>query len=350
MRPRRFLTPFERHAVLLVLVMILASSSTSGFGTPPDASERAANSIPTSAVAPSIIHPASPPNGNLSLSVLQPSDVMIPGMYIQDELSVTVQRATGVPLPSPLTVWVPQTISLYRTSNGTLQVINPALTLNFTTGQTPDPSALVNASTVVKLTGAFNSSTPALLTSQLLAFMTNAPYGSLTLAVSWKWTLAYPDGSTSSGAWSPAAAVVPAQYAQLVSYGPTELPVHGSFHVCMEGSTVTREFSLHLETISPVDDFIQVEQNVTANSTTPTCWSAQVATWVAPQPILAHVWEYGEKTFLLYLIKVTVVDSTTQSSYLSPLNQWNVVATVISLGAAAGLIVWVIRKHLEVPP
>ena len=65
----------------------------------------------------------------------------------------------------------------------------------------------------------------------------------------------------------------------------------------MASSGTTREFSLHLETISPVDDFVQVEENISANATQPVCWSAQVASWVTPQPLVAHVWAYDQKTF-----------------------------------------------------
>jgi hypothetical protein len=305
---------------------------------------------PAAELSSDVIRPASQPNGNLSLSVPQPSTAVVPGMFIQVQLEITAQPAGGQALPADLTIWVPQTIALFRTSNGTIQVIDPAIALNFTPGTSSDPSALVNASSVVKAPGTFNITTPALLTSQLLSFMTNAPYGSLSLSATWRWALAYPDGSTSAGGWSPTSIVLPAEYAQLVSYGPTTIPVHGNFRVCMVVSGTSREFSLHLETISPVDDFIQVEQNVTGTSGAPTCWEAQVASWVTPQPILAHVWAYDQKTFLLYLIKIAVVNATQPLDVLSPILSWSGVATVGALLIAVALVGWSVRSRRRSGP
>jgi hypothetical protein len=297
-------------------------------------------------VSPEESRPASPPNGNLSIAIPQPYNPVIPGMYLMDELKVGVDPSPTQVLPPDFSVWIPQTIGLFSLSNSSVKVIGPALMTNLTPAGAAVPT-IINSSVLVRPTGTFNASMPALLTSQLLAFMTNAPSDSFTLAVSWRWAIALPDGSTSFGPWSAATTVTPAEYAHLASYGPVTIAQHGWFQVCVSDSVISRVLSLHLETIAPVDDFVQVEQNISANSSQPVCWSAQVAAWVTPQPILAHVWAYDQKTFLLYLIKITVVSSTQPLEVLSSILTWNGIATIVALVAAAGLLCWGIRARVR---
>ncbi len=288
-----------------------------------------------------LVYPASTPNGNLSISAPQPIAQVVPGSYLVSQYRVSVV-SNLTELPPILTVWVPQTIALFRLPTETLQVIGFARVVNFTQGG-PYISNAINGSVLVKLATSFNTTSDALLTSQLLSFMYSAPDGAFGLAVTWRWAIFYPDGSSDFGPWSQSPEFPGVEYAQLVSYGPTTLPTQGWFQVCMAASGVTRQFSLHLETISPVDDFIHAEQNVSASATAPVCWSAQVAPWVTPQPLIAHVWAYDRLTFLMYLVKVTVVNQTGGAGPFSILTTWSGAVTVGALAVAGGLVVWGIR-------
>jgi hypothetical protein len=287
------------------------------------------------------VHPESTPNGNLSISIPQPIAQVVPGSYLVSQYRVSVVSNLTA-LPPTLTVWVPQTIALFHLPTQTLQVIGSARVVNISQGG-PYISNDINGSVLVKLATSFNTTSDALLTSQLLSFMYSAPDGAFALAVTWRWAIFYPDGSSEFGPWSQSPEFPGVQYAALVSYGPTTLPTQGWFQVCMAPSGVTREFSLHLETISPVDDFIHAEVNVSANATAPVCWSAQVAPWVTPQPLIAHLWAYDRLTFLMYLVKVYVVNQTGITGPFSILTTWSGVVTVGALAVAAGLVVWGVR-------
>jgi hypothetical protein len=324
-----------RHSPLIgllvaVIAVLSGLTAVAGVGT---------SGTPTMTASVLAEHPASTPNGNLSVAIPQPTVPVQPGSYLVSQLRLTLV-STGSPIPPTLTIWVPQTIALFYLYNQTVQVVGPTPEINFTGG---GPSTLppINGTLLVKGGGTFNSTTPALLTSQLLAFMSNVPDGAVLLSVSWRWAIGFPDGSSLFGPWSASTTVEPTLYARLASYGPTTIPTNGWFQICMAPSNVTREFSLHLETIAPVDDFVHAEENVSANGTTPVCWSAQVASWVTPQPLLAHIWAYDEKTFLLYLVKIRVVAPAVPLAVLGPLATWNGAVTVAALGLGAGLVVWV---------
>jgi hypothetical protein len=286
-----------------------------------------------------VIQPASMPNGNISIYVPQPTATVVPGAYLGGQYQVTVVSNEST-LPPVLTVWIPQVTAVFYLFNTSIKSVGLPVTLNFTGGG-PYTSGVINASSLVKVGEQPFNETRALLTSQLLSFMTNVPDDAVLLKVSWRWTIAYPDGTSAFGAWSANTTFGSAEYAQLVSYGPTTIPTNGWFQVCMASTNVTREYSLHLETIAPVvDDFIHEEMNVTGGASQPVCWSAQVASWVTPQPILAHVWAYDQKTFLLYLVKITVISPAGPWGFLGPWNSWTGVATLGALGAAAGLALW----------
>jgi hypothetical protein len=294
---------------------------------------------PAAASHSEVVSPESIPNGNLSVSAPQPQGQLVPGSTLVSQYSVSVV-SNLTDLPSVLTVWVPQTITVFYFPSQTLRVVGAAQTVNFSS-QGPFTSRPINGTDLVKFGGPFNSSSNALLTSQLLSFMYNAPSGAFALSVSWRWAISYPDGSSVFGPWSQSPRLLGAEYAPLLSYGPTTIAPQGWFQVCLAPSAQNREYSLHLETISPVDDFIQVERNISATGGGPVCWSAQVAPWVTPQPLLAHVWAYDEETFLLYLIKITVANQTGALGVLfSTVSTWNGAVTVGALGVAGGLVVW----------
>lgn len=330
MRQRRGTVRSRRGLMAVLVIAVLLVSGV------PGAAHAAGPQGSTSATR---LQPDSPPNGNLSISIPEPAVPVVSGSYLIGQLRVSVVVANFTEVPQVLTVWVPQALFLFNLTDQTIRSFGPRVELNFSAGG-PYVSNLINGSILVKLGGGFNSTARALVSTQLLAFMSNAPYGALLLSVTWRWAVAFPDGSSVFGPWSGASVFEPAKYTGLVSYGPTTLPPGGWFEVCVASSGTTREFSLHLETISPVDDFVQVEENISANATQPVCWSAQVASWVTPQPLVAHVWAYDQRTFLLYLIKITIANQTGPYAFLAPWETWNALVTLSALGVACGLAVW----------
>ena len=77
----------------------------------------------------------------------------------------------------------------------------------------------------------------------------------------------------------------------------------------------------------------------------------QVASWVIPQVILAHVWNYDQVTLLLYILRVTVVNQT--GSFLNLPAYWTGWTGIATLGAAGvglALAVWGGRRWLGHKP
>jgi hypothetical protein len=277
-------------------------------------------------------------NGNFSIWISQPSTPVVPGSFLTAQFALSVTTPADQ-LPSELAVWVPQVAAVFRLPNASLEMFHPAYEVNFsqegalTTGPT-------NISTLVKLTGTFNVSTPAVLSSQLVAVMTSAPYGSVAMSATWRWALAAPDGTTSFGPWSPAQGFEPAEYAELTSSGPSSLTPGSTFTVCVTSPEPDREFSLHLETANPYDDFVQVNRT-TGPAGTAACWGATVAGWVTPQVILAHVWDYDQVTLLLYILKVTVIGPPAGNfGALGHFGTWSGLVTLCALAAGASVAAW----------
>jgi hypothetical protein len=319
--------PIRMAAVMTVLLLAGFASAASG--------PSRQGAVPSTA-SPSDFE--TQPNGNFSIWIPQPTGTVVPGSYILAEFSLALATPSS-DLPPTVNVWVPETSATFSLTNVSVRMFHPAFLLNFTHGG-PTVSNESNLTTLLKFTAEFNTSALAILSSQLAAVMTNVPYGSITLTASWRWAIAYPDGMTVFGDWSAPTSFEPAEYATLTSFGPTTLVPGGNFQVCISAPEAGRQFSLHLETAVPYDDFVQVNQTVTqANSTT--CWVAAVADWVTPQVILAHVWNYDRVTLLLYIIKVTVVNQTAGwTDVFTPLENWNALATIGALGLGAGLVVW----------
>jgi hypothetical protein len=338
-------TPNVGPAFLGIGIMILIIMSGSGI---PGPSTPGGDALALS--GPSDFHTTI--NGNFSIPSSEPSELALPGAYLFSQLRVTVASAP-TNLSGGLTVWIPETAVTFAVANASLRTFHAAETLNFTLSGAP-LSPVLNATILVKSPTQFNSSSPAMFSSQLASVMSSEPYGSVILTFGWRWALVNPDGSTLFGRWTANTSVVPAMYAELASYGPTVLRPGGWFSVCVWAPGTTRNFALHLETVTPYDDFTQVNATTPANATSPSCWSAQVASWVTPQTILAHVWNYDRVTLLLYIIKVSVANATQ-----SPLGSLAFLDTptggvdVACLVLALGPVVWAVRqreRRAKTPP
>lgn len=303
-RRRRAAPPRSRRLLALSALLLLALTALY-LPTAAPASSSHAPIATDSHVEPSDFQTSA--NGNFSIWIPPPALAPVAGASVMAQFEVSLLSAP--PANGTLTVWVPEVEGSFFFQNSTVHLYRPPFELNFSAGS-PTTSPLMNASTVLRVGLPFNESNFAILSSQLAALMANAPYGGVHLAVSWHWILIAPDGSNSTGAWSRPYPVVPAQYAELANSGPSVVHPGDSFGVCVAGAIGGRTFSLHLETANPYDDFVRVNQSVPAGSSGPSCLTVQVATWVSPQVLLAHVWAYDKVTLLLYILKVTVVNTT----------------------------------------
>jgi hypothetical protein len=317
-------------ALLLLALSALAVPSSAPAGLPPSTVATASHPEPSDFQTSA--------NGNFSIWIPPPALAPVAGASVMAQFEVTLVSAP--PAGGVLSVWVPQVEGSFFFENSTIHLYRAPFELNFSAGSS-STSPLMNASTVLRVGLPFNQSNFAILSSQLAAVMANAPYGSVHLALTWHWILIAPDGSNTTGTWSRPYPVVPAEYAELASSGPSVVHPGDAFGVCVAGAIGGRTFSLHIETANPYDDFSQVNQSAPAGSAGPMCWTAQVATWVSPQVLLAHVWSYDKVTLLLYILKVTVVNVTATLFGLPA--YWTSATGVASLGSillGVGVVAW----------
>ncbi|MCI4341911.1 MAG: hypothetical protein L3K11_06040 [Thermoplasmata archaeon] len=321
-------------AVVLLALPVLA-------GLPPSANRPVAPGSPAAAGHPLPAGFSTSPNGNFTLFTGGPTGAFYPGTLFRAEYSLTLLAAPpGAP---PLQVWVPPPLLSFSTSLGAVHLFGPWA--NFTFGAPGSPSAnqsaVFNVSAFTLTSGSFVAGNKTIFTSQLVSVMANLPYGAANLSLSWRWKIVQPDGGTSSSAWSPPAVIHPGYYVSVVSAGPSALGPLGSYAVCITGPLGGRTFSLHLEIAKPLDDFSKT--NITAPaSATSLCWSTSVPPGIPAGPLLAHVWAYDQVTTLLYVFKLTLLNSTPPSG--GPLDWWaqgphaaNLAALVAGLGV---IVVW----------
>jgi hypothetical protein len=102
------------------------------------------------------------------------------------------------------------------------------------------------------------SGASALLSSQKLAVMASATYGTLALQFRWQWTLVQPDGTQTAGAWttptsqpnwpqSTPSIFFPAPYVRLISSTPSPAPIGANFTATLSAAAAGRYFLLELE-------------------------------------------------------------------------------------------------------
>jgi hypothetical protein len=200
-------------------------------------------------------------------------------------------------------------------------------------------SSILQTSIVLPNT-TFNASVPAILTSSMVAVMTQLPWGSVSLNVSWRWELSPPGTAASWSEWSGGQTVVPDQYLAESSTSPPTMIPGAPFSVCVAGAIGGRTLSLHVETPDPYFDFDQVNATIPQLTTGPYCWSVPIPTnnpntnlpWVTPASLVVHIWDYQNfpgphlTTLLLYVIPVTLVHAyavTLREKGLPAGTSWN---------------------------
>ena len=307
---------------LLAVVLILLGATGAGLGA-------SASAAPAPHAAPPIF--STTINSNFSIPDAAPGGTFYPGTYLRAQFEIGL--ASGRSYTTPVQVWVPGTAAQFPTNQGPVRLAHLAVNYTFVPGG-PTESNATNLTTLITYAGSFNATGNATLSSQLVALMSNQPYGTLNVTVSWRWLVGLPDGSVEVGAWTRPVTIMPALYAALVSIGPTTLAPGSSVSVCLGGPIAGRTFSLHLETVNPYDDFIQVNSTAPASGG-PLCWSAPIPPWVPPQGLLAHVWDYDAVTLLLYNVKIALVNASalpTTGPFAALLTPSGAATTVAGIG------------------
>jgi hypothetical protein len=327
--------------------------------------------LPLPAVGPPVTVPAAPhggttalvashpsdfatsANGNWTLSLPGPIGSLYPGASLGAEYDVSLRSA--LPGASPLSVWVPPAMITFATSSGALRVYGNWA--NFTFGGNGSVSSVLSDNFNLSLTAVapatFNATNRTIFSSQLAAIMSSLPYGSVNLTVAWRWVVAGPDGSISMSPWENSSLIDPAYFASVESFGPPLLTTGGSYGVCIGGPIGGRLFSLHLEVARPYDDFVHVNYSVPAGASS-ACWSATVPQGIAPGPLLAHIWAYDRVTLLLYVLKLTLVNSTAGGSMTLASPGWKLAVNLsaLSIGGVvliAALVLPAVRKRTPPP-
>ncbi|HEV2448838.1 MAG TPA: hypothetical protein VGU43_00300 [Thermoplasmata archaeon] len=289
-------------------------------------------------------------NGNWTLSQSPPSGNVYPGSSIGAQYTIAL-RSSPVGTP-PISVYVPPPQLTFGTALGPLRAYGAWA--NFTFGGngsvSPTLSAVFNLSLLPELSTTFNSTNRTVFSSQLVAIMTNLPYRSVNLSVSWRWVVAGPDGTVQESPWANSSLIDPAYFASVLSYGPSALTTGQSYGVCLGGPISGRLFSLHVEVAKPYDDFVQVNDSVPSGATS-ACWSATIPAGIAPGPLLAHIWSYDRATLLLYVLKLNLVNSTAAPGLTLASPSWRLVVNLAALSVGGLTLVAVVALPvLRKPP
>lgn len=300
--------------------------------------------------APSVV---TSPHGNLVVHNPGPQGTVPPGSVLSAEYRIAVVNYT--PALGFVTLRVPGVEAVFQTVSETVfvAIVPRNLTImgagyyasNLTTGSL----LLVNGTS-------FLSGELATFSTELASIMGPLPYGQMSVIAQWQWRLATPDGAVTNGSWSPSPGqTVPiAQTVQLVSVGPLILARGSSLTACLEGPVYGRTFSLHAETINPLNDFVQSTSPVPSGAALPVCWTITMPIYIAPQPLLIHIWDYNQVTLLLYIVKATLVASLPGSALngTGPPIPFLVIldAGALGVGVLIAIWAWVDRAGRRTPP
>ena len=263
------------------------------------------------------------PSGNFSIPLPGPSDlgknlfvVDGTGLAIEARIEVANFSALGVPT---VNVHFPTTEAMFDLKGGQLDFNLSNREVNVTAPGWNGTSILQTSIVLPNTT--FNGSGAALLTSSMVAVMTQLSWGTLSLNISWRWEISPPGMAADWSNWSGDQSVVPDQFLSVSSTGPLTMLAGAPFSVCVTGGIGGRTLSLHAETPNPYYDFAQVNATIPQNTSGPYCWSVPIPAndpnndlpWVTPALLVVHIWDYQDfrgphfTTLLLYVIQVTLV-------------------------------------------
>lgn len=267
------------------------------------------------------IAPSSSPifNGNFSISAPGPGTSLPPVTLLT--IQYEIMDPTYTSALSGLAIRIPAPVASFNTTAGTVRVYLPAKVITLVA---PGWTNVTNTSTSMLLLNAttFSSGGPAashraIFSSQTVAVTSPSPYGSLSLALRWRWILQPSVGANITGPWLPpnGTVIVPDQFADLASTSSKSLSPGDVFTACLDGPIGGRTFSLHAVQPDPRADLFSVNATAPLFVSGPFCIQLRVPNYIAPQLLLFLVWDYSNAaagpanttTFLLYIVRVTVV-------------------------------------------
>jgi hypothetical protein len=307
-------------------------------------------------LAPRSVDLAAHPAGNTSindeidLTAASPVGSFAPGTVVRVSLLLNVTSLTNTSATSA-TVYVPELQAVFPASPASVEIFPAGVNVTLGIGA---PVVAVTGSVTIRNETTFNTSGKLTFTSELAALMASEPFGDLTLVDQWNWTVTTPTGAATSSGWGPTPAQVihPAEVAFLKSLEPRSFTVPSTITACLTGPIQARTFSLHAETPKPVDDFVINTTRNPINGPSTFCLTIVIPATIAPQPLLVHIWDYETVTLLLYIVKVTATNATTNGSGPGGGTDWTQdadIAAIVGVGVVAVGVIVLVRRHPPEP-
>jgi hypothetical protein len=319
-----------------VILLLVGAACASGLPPTHAATPRAPTT--TDLAAPAV---TTSPHGNILIRSTAPQGDALPGVVLTVQYRLAIVNDT--PSTGAVPVRVPGTLATFQTHSGPLFVFGLSRNVTLEGPGFSDPN-VTTTSILLDNETAFQSGATASFDTQLAALMTPFPYGTIALEAQWKWTLVAQDGSQVNSSWSPQAPqfLEPAQYADLLSIAPVQLAPGGGVTSCLGGPIGNRTFSLHAETVKPLNDFVQNTNTAPPSQANSFCQTIVIPSNVAPQPLIVHIWDYTVVTLLLYIVKVSLVNATKLNASavlgLPPVVYLDVAALVVTVA----IVLWVV--------
>ncbi|MGA7650237.1 MAG: hypothetical protein WB984_01600 [Thermoplasmata archaeon] len=355
-----------KEAVIAIAIFAFAGLLTVGAGLVPPPPTNLSGVAPSSpAVAAS--HPdnlTTHPTANFSMSLPEPGSeypsglTLPPGATIQPTLRLAIVNYT--PSDFDAVVHLPPLAAIFWQPSGQLRIPENAANVTISSGSS---FTVPYASRAFATSESLNATPDALLSTQLVSVTSSFPWPSVSLNLSWNFSVTLASGGhPTSSDWSQIYTVVPDEAATLVRTSSTTLSPGGQFMACLAGPIEGRTFSLHAETVTPLDDFVRVNVTIPQQTILPYCWNETIPTWVPPQGLIAHIWCYerfntsAPSTFLLYVIPLRLVAPVTKSSlglFGLPVPAWLYYATLGTIGVGVALLVYLVGRrwyHRRAPP
>jgi hypothetical protein len=218
--------PLGHRAVSLVPALLLLAAWGVG-GTSPGVlsapSEFAIATAPPPTVA-TVLH------ANLSIPLDLSNGTFAAGTHILS--TYEFQVVTWPKGYTSITVWIGSVqASFPESTGGTFQETVPALQTTVTSTSLSNPNATIANATAPKGGLSFAQGTTATLSSQLLAVMVSAQWGTLKMNFRWEWASVTPSGVTNYSSWSGFQTFTPPENLTVLSDGPSQISPGQEFQV-----------------------------------------------------------------------------------------------------------------------
>ncbi|MCI4324408.1 MAG: hypothetical protein L3K00_00750 [Thermoplasmata archaeon] len=287
-------------------------------------------------------------NDAIALTGSSPTGTLPVGTLVRVNLRFMASSTTSAP---NATVYVPQQQAVFPAVPASVQIFPTGVNLSVPFGS----EVIVNSGTfTLRNATTFNTTGKVTFTSELAALMGSEPFGDLTVDAQWGWNVTTPTGTVTTSGWepSPGQVIQPAEVAFLQSLQPRSFTVPATITACLTGPVQGRTFSLHAETPKPVDDFVINTTRDPVGGPLVFCLSIVIGATIAPQPLLAHVWDYESVTLLLYIVKLTVTNLTSGGGGGGgpDWTEYVDIAAILGVALVAVGVVVVLRRQPPHPP